>query len=360
MRPCADVVRHAGEDFAVRESTGGAGNSLPTGAAVYDAGLDVKQISGVLCCGNVSYDIPVWPVDRFQWGTTLWVQEIDHSLGGNGANTAYTLAKLGTPVRLFGMIGSDEQGVHVLDELQNAGVDTLGIGKCEGPSNSSICVVHPTGDRLFLHRLGASTQLTPEAIALETAPRDSYSHFHLANPYALPKVRVVAGSVMERAKAAGLTTSIDTAWDAKGLWFQELGPCLPHTDLLFVNESESKMLSGFEDPAQACAFFREHGATDVVVKLGPAGCIVFHGEDTHQLPAFPIVAKDTTGAGDCFSGAFLAALAHGFSWPDAGRFANAVGAMKVERLGAIRGVRSFDETLAWMASRVSTESAPAS
>lgn len=287
-------------------------------------------------------------MERFVWGTTLWVEEITHSVGGNGANTSYTLAKLGTPVRLFGMVGSDEQGDTILAELTKVGVDTSAIGRCEGPSNSSICVVHPTGDRLFLHRVGASAQVTPTAVAIEEAPGVPYSHFHLANLYALPNIRAVAGSLMARAKSTGRTTSIDTAWDAKGIWFAELKPCLPYTDLLFVNESEARMLSGSDNPDHACAFFREHGASDVVVKLGPAGCVVFRGEERYTLPGFPIEAKDTTGAGDCFSGAFLAALARGFSWHDAGKFANAVGAMKVEQLGAVQGVRSYEETLAWM------------
>jgi ribokinase len=317
--------------------------------------LSLERIRGVLCCGNISYDIPVWPVDRFNWGTTLWVDSIEHSVGGNGGNTSYTLGCLGTPVRLYGMTGSDEEGAKVLRVLESIGVDTSGVGRCEGPSNSSICIVHPNADRLFLHRLGASSQLAPEDIAIESAP-EQYSHFHLANLYALPKVRVAAASVLERARASGRTTSVDTAWDAKGLWFQELGPCLPFTDLLFVNESEARMLSGSEDPDEACAFFRSHGATQVVVKLGAQGCIVYDGSNRHAIAGFEVKAKDTTGAGDCFAGAFLAALARGYSWREAGRVANAVGAMKVEQLGAVAGVRNFDETLAWMATRGASES----
>jgi len=62
----------------------------------------------------------------------------------------------------------------------------------------------------------------------------------------------------------------------------------------------------------------------------------------------PVV--DTTGAGDCFVGAFLAARLRGRSWADAARFANAVGALTIQQLGAVEGVRSFDETEQWMAS----------
>jgi ribokinase len=59
---------------------------------------------------------------------------------------------------------------------------------------------------------------------------------------------------------------------------------------------------------------------------------------------------DTTGAGDCFAGAFLAALLRDLSYSEAARFANAVGALTIQQLGAVEGVRSFDETEAWMRS----------
>ena len=63
----------------------------------------------------------------------------------------------------------------------------------------------------------------------------------------------------------------------------------------------------------------------------------------------PVV--DTTGAGDCFVGGFLAALQHGLSYEEAARFANAVGALSVQRFGGTPGLLSFDDTLAWIAER---------
>ena len=64
-----------------------------------------------------------------------------------------------------------------------------------------------------------------------------------------------------------------------------------------------------------------------------------------------MTAKDTTGAGDCFVGAFLASLHHGLDYLQAARVANAVGAMNVEKLGAAQGVRSWEETQAWIRER---------
>jgi ribokinase len=63
---------------------------------------------------------------------------------------------------------------------------------------------------------------------------------------------------------------------------------------------------------------------------------------------FTVDVFDTTGAGDCFAGGFVAAMGRGMQVAEAARFANAVGALNVQELGAIAGVRSFESTLEWI------------
>ena len=62
-------------------------------------------------------------------------------------------------------------------------------------------------------------------------------------------------------------------------------------------------------------------------------------------------AIDTTGAGDCFVGAFLAALQRGLPYADAAHLANAVGALSVQKLGGTTGLLSFEDTVAWIKSQ---------
>jgi sugar/nucleoside kinase (ribokinase family) len=295
----------------------------------------IEHIDGVLCCGNVVFDIAVWPVEDMDWNQTRWVDTIAECIGGNGANTSYALATLGVPARLISQVGEDDRGERLIRILARAGVDVSGVAKLRGFHTPATAVlVQSGGARKFYHRPGASRELEPDAIQFDGP---DYTHFHLANPFALPKVRKVCGDVMRRAKERGLTTSIDTAWDSLGRWLEDLAPALPHTDLLFVNDSEEEMLGGSET-------LRRHGVKDIVVKTGPRGCFV----NGREIPGFPVDAVDTTGAGDCFAGAFLAGIHHGLSQEECGRLANAVGAMNVQHLGATTGVRSLEETRAWM------------
>jgi sugar/nucleoside kinase (ribokinase family) len=144
---------------------------------------------------------------------------------------------------------------------------------------------------------------------------------------------------------------MDAGWDAKGLWIEDIGPSLSNTDILFVNESEAQQLGSAADIETAVANLRSCGATDVVVKLGAGGCKVYSRSGRLDVPAFPAKAVDTTGAGDCFAGAFLAATALGMNYAESARLANAVGAMNVEAIGASAGVRPVEETLRWMQER---------
>ena len=172
-------------------------------------------------------------------------------------------------------------------------------------------------------------------------------HYHLANLFALPHLRPLAAETLRAARAAGLTTSLDTAWDSRGDWMILLEPCLPYLDVLFVNEDEARMLTGLDDPAKNAEAFR---VPLFVMKLGARGCYVATRDGAALVAGFAVKAIDTTGAGDCFAGAFLTGLARGMHPFEAGQVANAVGALTVERMGSTTGLLSWEATLEWMKS----------
>jgi ribokinase len=250
-------------------------------------------------------------------------------------------------VRLLGTAGRDSFGDYVLGQLAAAGVDTGGLRRSEAATAATVVLVRSGGERLFLHRIGcgAEVDISPDELVRECA---GFAHYHLASPFGLPLLRPRQPELLRRAREAGLTTSIDTHWDSSGLWLEDLAPCLPHTDILFANEDEAHMLAGDGDPG---VVLRGAGARAVVVKLGARGCAVFTEEGEVRCPAYEVPAVDTTGAGDCFVGGFLAALAKGADYAAAARFANAVAALSIQRLGAVEGVLAYAETEAWMAAR---------
>lgn len=309
----------------------------------------IRRPQRVVCAGNVVFDILVRPVGEIQFGRTTWVEAIEQHMGGNGANTSYTLARLGVPVKLHSAVGRDDFGSTVRAKLAEAGVDVTDLTEADLPTATTVALVHTSGSRAFLHRPGVSQEVFREPLDFAAA---SDGHFHLANVFALPQLRRTAEATLRCARERGYTTSLDTGWDARNEWITEIDPLLPFVDVMFLNEDEGEMLSGTRDEEAICRFFRERGVGNVVLKLGGRGCVLSQpGEALRHLPAFSVPVVDTTGAGDCFAGGFLAALYHGFASEDAAQFANAVGALAIQKLGATDGVCSFDETLAWMQSQ---------
>jgi ribokinase len=171
---------------------------------------------GVLCSGNIVYDTLVHPVEELRWGTTTPVETLEPHIGGNGANTAIALGVIGTPVRLIGAVGDDEHGRFALRQLSQAGVDLRYVATVDRPTAATVALVNAAGNRHFLHQVGASASAFADPIAFEPPLTDGMTHYHLGSVFILPNLRPQIGATLARARAAGLSTSLDTNWDSKG------------------------------------------------------------------------------------------------------------------------------------------------
>lgn len=85
---------------------------------------------------------------------------------------------------------------------------------------------------------------------------------------------------------------------------------IAQVDLFMPSAEEVRRLLGHEDWKAAAKTFAALGPATVVIKLGAEGCLVRHRGETMRVPAAPATVRDTTGAGDCFCGAFVASLVH--------------------------------------------------
>ncbi len=301
----------------------------------------------IACYGNAVLDIIVRTApEEPPFGASAHVEFIEQCLGGNGASTAYALGKLGVPVQLLAPIGKDAFGEHLLRILESAGVDVSGVERTAAPTATSVALVNADGERALLHRLGASAEGFAGPVELPAGA----THVHVGAPFAVPRLRPRIPELLRLARSRGVATSIDTQWDNAGRWMQDLAPSLPCTDYLFANRDEARMLTGSSEPSEAAACFLAAGARTVILKLGAQGCAVYDAGGEQRSPAFAVPALDTTGAGDCFVGGFLAALHRGLALEQAARMACAVAARSIQKLGAVEGLLSWDETENWMRS----------
>ncbi|MEP7366273.1 MAG: carbohydrate kinase family protein [Acidobacteriota bacterium] len=299
----------------------------------------------VLVAGNISHDILVRPVEEFRWGASNWVEHFQEDMGGNGSNTAYAMARLGLSARLLGKVGADSRGDGILAKLNGAGVDARWVERAKDSTTTTVVIMNRAGDRQFIQYVGAAHEVFAKPFSFTGPVTEGITHYHQANIFALPNLRRHSGEQMRRAKAAGLATSIDTGWATDGKWVETLAPAFPYCDLLFTNEDEARATTGCDEPAAMMDGLRKLGARDIVLKLGARGCVVYEGGTSTHVPGFVVEAVDTTGAGDCFAGAFFAALHRGMNLVEAARMGNAMGAMVVSQVGATTGVTDWEQTV---------------
>lgn len=288
----------------------------------------------VVVCGNVVLDVIVRPVrEPLSWGATTVVESIEQHLGGNGGSTSYTLGVLGVPVTLLSLAGYDAAADQVLERLRSVGVECA-VFQGTLSTSVSVSLVDGEGRRALLYQLGASAGQFPKPVRF----REDATHFHLATVYRMRDLRDSGSAFLRAAKEAGLSTSVDTQWDHLGEWLPVLEPALPWTDLLFVNEDEARELTGLRGPAAAARALRDLGAQEVVVKLGERGCFASTAEGDFYSEGLKVNAIDTTGAGDCFVGAYLAALYEDKPHREAAAFANRIASLAVQSVGATAGL----------------------
>lgn len=302
----------------------------------------------VTCAGNLVADVIVRPVNAWpERGRLSPVESIVLRSGGLAHTTGVTLAKLGVQTAVVGRVGTDMFGDYLVRVLEDHGVLPHVRRDARAPTSTTVVAVASTGERSFLHLIGANGNLMPADVADDLLR--STRIFHLGGFFVLPSLDgVPAAELLQRAKRLGCRTSLDMAWDASGRWMATLAPCLPHLDFVFGNGDELSHVTGLREPAQIARTLRARGAGTVAVKLGEAGAYVDSPDWRGPVPAYAVDVVDTTGAGDAYCGGFLAGVLAGWEMERVARFANAVGALCVTSVGGTTGVRSTEATLQFM------------
>ena len=300
-------------------------------------------MAGLYVLGSAVFDVAVRSVDMLpDWGTAANLDAISFSIGGNGAATACAAAKLGAAVRIAGAVGEDDAGRFVLEGLRDCGVDASLLGRTAAGTAKTVALVHPNGERLFLQELAATAALRLDDIRFDAEAVEGLAWFHYGSPHCLTGVRPDAPELLTRTRSAGLKTSMDLDWDPADEWLPFLDPLLPLLDILFLNREEARRETGLSDPEAACRFLQARGAATVVVKLGDAGCGVLYGGDWLHQPAPPAAVVDSTGAGDCFCGAYLHARLERRGHGECARIATAAASLAVERQGNVGSLPTRD------------------
>ncbi|MDG9715219.1 carbohydrate kinase family protein [Streptomyces sp. DH24] len=256
--------------------------------------------------------------------------------GGAGANVACWAAHWGCPeVRMFGRVGAEAVAWHECELVAHGVLPRLVVDP-EAPTGTVICLVDTdaAAERTFLTDSGASLRLGPGDWSEELL--DGVARLHLSGYllFSEPSRALVAAAVAS-ARARGVPVSLDpaSAGFLKDLGTDRFLALVEGVDVLLPSRDEACLLTGRSGAADAAAELSRRVPL-VVVKRGAEGALVARsGAVTAQVAAEPATPRDTTGAGDAFTGAFLAALLAGADPEGAAREGCRAGARAVERVG---------------------------
>ncbi|HWJ66070.1 MAG TPA: PfkB family carbohydrate kinase [Nocardioides sp.] len=267
------------------------------------------------------------------------VETIRMSPAGTAGGTAVVLARLGAQVRSYGAVGTDPVGDTLLGLLAREGVDTSGlVRKDDAQTSASVLPVRPNGDRPAWHCIGANGAFTLADLPDDLL--DGITHLHLGGPEFLGGD--AAAELLARARAAGVTTSVDVLAPGDPDLLAWIAAVLPHTDHLLPNDEQVLGFTGAATLAEGATALLGHGVGCVAVTQGAKGALVADASGVSEVPALKVDVVDTTGCGDAFSAGYLRGLSLGRTPVDAARLGCATAAHVAGGLGTDAGSYDLD------------------
>lgn len=259
--------------------------------------------------------------------------------GGNVATALVAVAKLGGRAGFIGWLSDQPLADPSAGELERHGVDISSAPRrADAMAIRSAITVGPDGDR-FIAYDDDVPHGTSEALADDFLAQ---AKVLLIDGYATHSEGTVA-----RARALGLAVVADIEWSI-GLATDRL---IALSDHLVLPLAFAQAHTGESDPVAILGGLWSHERAAIVLTDSDRGVHIWQRGNAAlwHIPAYKVQAVDTTGAGDCFHGAYALALARGNSPIDCALYASAAAAISVTGRGGRLALPDHDTCLAWMA-----------
>jgi ribokinase len=273
--------------------------------------------------GSMNID-HVYKVEKFlQPGETLAAKDYAIFPGGKGLNQSIALARAGSRVFHAGATGSG--GWLLMDCLAQSAVDTHYVKKVPTNQGHAIIQVNPKGENCILIYAGSNQAVDREHIDQVLTDFDGDTLVILQNEISN------IDYIIERASAKGMSIALNPSPMDEAMKKIDYGKIT----WLLVNEIEGQEIAGEREPEKILdSLAAKFPRLNVVLTLGKNGCVCASGGKRIHQATFPVNVRDTTAAGDTFTGYFLASVANGTEIGKALKIATAAASISVSREGA--------------------------
>lgn len=237
---------------------------------------------------------------------------LDFGFGGAESNVAIGVSRLGARVVWSGRLGDDGVGELIERELRAEGVEPRVIRDTEAPTGLMLKERPTAGSSrvVYYRRESAGSRLTAADVPDDLISGAALVHVTGITPALSASADAAVESILRRARAAGVTTSLDLNYRA-ALWSRaaagaRLTELVALADLVFAGDDEAAILLGERSVPALAAGLRALGPREAIIKLGERGCFASAGDEQQELAAIAVDVVDTVGAGDAFVAGYLA------------------------------------------------------
>jgi len=257
----------------------------------------------------------------------------DFAVGAGGIfNIVSVLTGLGIRVGWRTQLGSDPFSGFIAQQMKACGVSFELTARVNDPLPVVTAAVSFPHDRMFLSYASPLPEDVPESSL-------SVDDLDRLKPAVLFTYGEVGVNLMRAARDRGILVYVDTFWNAEHLESDRLRTILGHADIVAPNLCEALRITGAENAESALEVLSgwcPRGA----IKSGAEGCLAWSEGERFTMPAIPVVARETTGAGDSFNAGLIYGLLQGYPFDECLRCANIMGGLSTLALGGCRsGVR---------------------
>jgi ribokinase len=313
----------------------------------------------LLSIGDVNLDVFVNPSESeslcnlntkecliaFSYADKIPVKSLDFSIGGNAANNAVGVTRLGVKTSLVLTLGDDSIGNQIIDKLRQEGVDlTYCIQQPSTLSNFNVVLSYSGERTIFTYHAPRSyefpVQLPKTPWAYLTSMGESYEPFYnhivewlIKNPEV--KLAFNPGSWQLKAGVDGISK------------------ILKLTNIIFVNKQEAEKLTGLKAKdvvnKELLTALSGLGPKISVITDGERGSYMYDGQKFLNCPPLPVDAYERTGAGDAFGSGFLSALIKNKTVDECLIWGTVNSASVIGYIGAQKGLLKESDMDVWVA-----------
>jgi 2-dehydro-3-deoxygluconokinase len=242
---------------------------------------------------------------------------------------------------LFTGLGDDAFGDDFLGLWDREGVDRSAVIRRAGGRTGAYFIAYgPEGHRFSYIREGsAASRVTPDELPLNTIAAARVLHVSGISQAISSSCADAVFAALAHARASGTVVSYDTNLRLR-LWPLERARAVIHAgaamaDIVKPSLDDAGALTGLEDPDRICDFYLGLGPKIVALTLGREGTLIATPDARRRIPGRPVEAVDATGAGDTFTGAFLAEWLRTDDPFRAAEYGNAAAALATLGKGAV-------------------------